>query len=65
MEGVYYDWKGNLIGIADETCGKCEYCEWDEFSKALVCGNADSSQCASFVQPNDCCDCFTEGSTEK
>lgn len=60
MEGVYYDGKGNLIGIADETCGNCKYCEYDKFGRAFVCVNADSAMCTDFVQPNDCCDEFKE-----
>ena len=46
MEGIYYDSKGNFLGIhasSERSCGYCAYCKINEKKKGMgVCKNESS-----------------------
>ena len=41
---------------ASKTCKTCEWLEYDALGRAHVCVNANSDNCADFVNVGDTCD---------
>lgn len=63
MDGVFYDWKGNLIGIEKgndmvEKCGNCAYHKKDKERKAYICVNERSDSCGDVTQFTERCPDF-------
>lgn len=66
MDGVYYDWKGNLIGIhsemgehmSEKNCGHCAYHKKDSKKKEWMCVNERSDSCGEYTAFTERCPGF-------